>query len=217
MNITRRVTETVDFEYMKAAIDAGNGPEFVRPFDELIIPLENGKSITAVCGGYVGDRRARFVLKDCLPELHVMNKRPTNAGGYLKSEGRRHVLEDILPLFPAWLRDAMKPRNMVEIIDGEEHTYADTLWVPSATDLFGPSESGFWAEEPDSEQLEIFKTERGRVKEVEGYGTYPWWLRSPYAGYSRYFVRVYADGTVTYSSAALRSGSRRALTSKIRN
>ena len=139
MNITRRVTEAVDFEYMKAAIDAGNGPEFVRPFDELIIPLENGKSITAVCGGYVGDRRARFVLKDCLPELHVMNKRPTNAGGYLNSEGRRHVLEDILPLFPAWLRDAMKPRNMVETIDGEEHTYADTLWIPSATDIFGPS------------------------------------------------------------------------------
>ena len=125
-----------------------------------------------------------------------MNERPTNAGGYLKSEGRRHVLEDVLPLFPAWLRDAMKPRNMVEIIDGEEHTYADTLWIPSATDLFGPSESGFWAEEPDSEQLEIFKTERGRVKEVEGYGTYPWWLRSPYAGSSYIFVIVYADGTV---------------------
>ncbi len=89
MNITRRVTETVDFEYMKAAIDAGNGPEFVRPFDELVIPLENGKTVTAVCGGYVGDRRARFVLKDCLPELHVMNERPTNKGGYFKSEGRR--------------------------------------------------------------------------------------------------------------------------------
>ena len=201
MNITRRVTETVDFEYMKAAIDAGNGPEFVRPFDELVIPLENGKSITAVCDGYVGDRRARFVLKDCLPELHVMNKRPTNAGGYLKSEGRRHVLEDILPLFPAWLRDAMKPRNMVEIIDDEEHAYADTLWVPSATDLFGPSESGFWAEEPDSEQLEIFKTERGRVKEVEGYGTYPYWLRSPSAGTSNVFVYVNTDGTDTNASA----------------
>ena len=95
----------------------------------------------------------------------------------------------------------MKPRNMVEIIDGEEHTYADTLWVPSATDLFGPSESGFWAEEPDSEQLEIFKTERGRVKEVEGYGTYPYWLRSPGAGTSNFFVRVYTGGTVSYSSA----------------
>ena len=62
MNITRRVTETVDFEYMKAAIDAGNGPEFVRPFDELVIPLENGKSITAVCGGGCGERRGAAAL-----------------------------------------------------------------------------------------------------------------------------------------------------------
>ncbi len=194
MNITRRVTETVDFEYMKAAIDAGNGPEFVRPFDELVIPLENGKTVTAVCGGYVGDRRARFVLKDCLPELHVMNERPTNKGGYFKSDGRRHVLEDILPLFPAWIRDAMKPRSMAEVIDGEEIVYSDPLWVPSATDVFGPGD--YWAEERDSEQLEIFKTERGRVKEVEGYGTYYWWLRSPYASYSSGFVFVYTHGTV---------------------
>lgn len=196
MNITRRVTETVDFEYMKAAIDAGNGPEFVRPFDELVIPLENGKTVTAVCGGYVGDRRARFVLKDCLPELHVMNERPTNKGGYFKSEGRRHVLEDILPLFPAWIRDAMKPRSMVEVIDGEEIVYSDALWVPSATDVFGTSD--YWAEERDSEQLEIFKTERGRVKEVEGRGTYYWWLRSPDASNSNYFVIVHTDGTVDY-------------------
>lgn len=206
MKITRRVTESVDFEYMKAAIDAGNGPEFVRPFDELAIPLENGKIVTAVCGGYVDDRRARFVLKDCMPELNVMNKRPTNAGGYLKSEGRRHVLEDILPLFPAWLRDALKPRHMVETIDGETHDYADTLWIPSATDLFGPSESGFWAEEPDSEQLKIFKTERGRVKEVEGYGTYPYWLRSPSASHSYGFVFVYTGGTVYYSNAGISLG-----------
>lgn len=199
MNITRRVTETVDFEYMKAAIDAGNGPEFVRPFDELVIPLENGKSITAVCGGYVGDRRARFVLKDCLPELRVMNERPTNKGGYFKSEGRRHVLEDILPLFPAWLRDAMKPRSMAEVIDGEEIVYSDPLWVPSATDVFGPGD--YWAEERDSEQLEIFKTERGRVKEVEGRGTYYWWLRSPRAGYSYAFVGVNTGGTVNDSYA----------------
>ena len=143
MNITRRVTEAVDFEYMKAAIDAGNGPEFVRPFDELVIPLENGKSITAVCGGYVGDRRARFVLKDCLPELHVMNKRPTNAGGYLNSEGRRHVLEDILPLFPAWLRDAMKPRNMVETIDGEETPTPTRFGYPRRPTFSAPPSRDF--------------------------------------------------------------------------
>ncbi len=128
-----------------------------------------------------------------------MNERPTNKGGYFKSEGRRHVLEDILPLFPAWLRDAMKPRSMAEVIDGEEIVYSDPLWVPSATDVFGPGD--YWAEERDSEQLEIFKTERGRVKEVEGRGTYLWWLRSPHASNSYFFVYVDTDGAVDYTSA----------------
>lgn len=197
MKITRKVTEQVDFEHMKARIDAGAVAEVVEPGDEIEIPLENGETVTAVCAGYISDRRARFVLKDALGD-HRMNDRPTNYGGYLKSEGRRHVLEDILPLFPAWLREAMKPRHMVEIIDGEKHEYADTLWLPSATDVFGPRP--WWPEEPDSEQLEIFKTERARVKERDG-ETVRWWLRSPLASYSYIFVSVYTGGTVSSAYA----------------
>lgn len=192
MKITRKVSEQVDFEHMKARINAGAVAEVVSPGDELEIPLENGETVIAVCAGYISDYRARFVLKDTLGD-HRMNDRPTNYGGYLKSEARRHVLEDILPLFPAWLREAMKPRHMVEIIDGETHEYADTLWLPSATDVFGPGE--WWPEEPDSVQLEIFKTERGRVKERDGETAY-WWLRSPRRSNSNYFVRVNTGGTV---------------------
>lgn len=197
MKITRKVSEQVDFEHMRARINAGAVAEVVRPGDEIEIPLENGETVIAVCAGYVSDYRARFVLKDALDD-HRMNDRPTNYGGYLKSEGRRHVLEDILPLFPAWLRDAMKPRHMVEIIDGETHEYADTLWLPSATDVFGPRP--WWNEEPDSEQLEIFKTERGRVKERDGETVF-WWLRSPFRSHSILFVNVYTDGTVSYYGA----------------
>ena len=98
-----------------------------------------------------------------------MNDTPTNKGGYLKSEGRRHVLEDILPLFPDELAEAFEPRFMSEEIDGERHEYADTLWIPSATDVFGAGD--WWNEEPDSVQLEIFKRERDRVKEHVGDGT----------------------------------------------
>ena len=90
-----------------------------------------------------------------------MNNTPTNKGGYLKSEGRRHVLEDILPLFPDELAEAFEPRFLSEEIDGERHEYADTLWIPSATDVFGAGD--WWNEEPDSVQLEIFKRERDRV------------------------------------------------------
>lgn len=46
-----------------------------------------------------------------------------------------------------------------------------------------------------------FKRERDRVKEHVGDGTWFWWLRSPFAGYSYFFVIVIADGTVYYYNA----------------
>lgn len=189
--LTSRRSAAVGVKELKEAVKAG----LLRPFDELEIELSNGETVTAVCGGYVGDGRARFVLKDCLREPWVMNKTATNAGGYLKSEARRHVLEDILPIFPEELREAFEPRHMVEEIDGEKHEYADTLWLPSATDVFGAGD--WWKDEPDSVQLEIFKEERDRVKSSPDYGTCIWWLRSPYSGYSTSFVFVNTDGTVS--------------------
>ena len=187
--------KTTSIAEIKKTISSGNGIEFIRPFDKLAIELKNGEHVNAVCTGYVNEKRARFVLEDCLAEKWRMNDTPTNKGGYLKSKGRRHVLEDILPLFPDELAEAFEPRFLSEEIDGERYEYADTLWIPSATDVFG---AGDWRnEEPDSFQLEIFKHERDRVKEVAG-ETWSWWLRSPDAGYSDAFVRVYTDGTVDY-------------------
>lgn len=196
--ITTRNKE-ISIPELKEAISSGNGLEVIRPFDKLSIELKNGERVNAVCGGYINEKRVRFVLEDCLAETWRMNDTSTNKGGYLKSEGRRHVLEDILPLFPDELAEAFVPRFMSEEIDGERHEYADTLWLPSATDIFGAGE--WWNEEPDSVQLEIFKRERDRVKEHIGDGTWFWWLRSPRASYSSRFVRVYTDGTVNNSDA----------------
>lgn len=191
--ITTRNKE-ISIPELKEAISSGNGLEVIRPFDKLSIELKNGERVNAVCGGYINEKRVRFVLEDCLAETWCMNDTSTNKGGYLKSEGRRHVLEDILPLFPDELAEAFVPRFMSEEIDGERHEYADTLWLPSATDIFGAGE--WWNEEPDSVQLEIFKRECDRVKEHIGDGTWFWWLRSPYASTSYFFVCVYTGGTV---------------------
>lgn len=196
--ITTRNKE-ISIPELKEAISSGNGLEVIRPFDKLSIELKNGERVNAVCGGYINEKRVRFVLEDCLAETWRMNDTSTNKGGYLKSEGRRHVLEDILPLFPDELAEAFVPRFMSEEIDGERHEYADTLWLPSATDIFGAGE--WWNEEPDSVQLEIFKRERDRVKEHIGDGTWFWWLRSPGASYSSAFVRVNTVGTVGNSIA----------------
>lgn len=171
------------------------------PFDEFIIPLKNGEIATAVFGGYVKGGRRRFVLKDCIGEPHVMNKQPTNKGGYMNSELRRYVLDELLPLFPDALRSAFIPRTMSEFIDGKAREYTDTLWIPSAADVLGDAAGDYWEADPSGEQLRIFERERDRVKEVAGKGTYPWWLRSANRNSSRRFAAVDTSGDVYYNSA----------------
>ncbi len=213
--ITTRNKE-ISFAELKKAISSGNGLELIRPGDKFAIELKNGELVNAVCGGYVNEKRARFVLEDCLADKWRMNDTPTNKGGYLKSEGRRHVLEDILPLFPDELAEEFEPRFMSEEIDGERHEYADTLWIPSATDVFGAGD--WWNEEPDSVQLEIFKRERDRVKERVGDG-------APLFGGSVLRLRATPavscmctpTGQSTTATRTIPSASRPALTCKIRN
>lgn len=190
-------------EVMYSSIDEIKASMILEPGDEFQIPLKNGQLASAVFGKYTKDGHRRFVFKDCIAE-HVMNDEPTNEGGYFKSELRRYVLEELLPLLPDQLREALEPRVMCESINGETQEYADALWIPSATDVFGDGE--YWELEPDSEQLDIFKRERDRVKELGDKGTWCWWLRSPCRSYSTRFVYVYINGSVNGSCASLSYG-----------
>lgn len=166
--------------------------ELLSTGDEIDIPVDKGGTVTAVCG-YVEDDWARFVFKDCWDD-GVMNNENTNKTGYFKSRGRAHVLTDILPHIAQEWRAIFKPRRMVEIIDGERVEYADLMWLPSATDVFGPSEDGYWKDEGDNLQHPIFEKERDRVKECGDNGTYPYWLRSVYASSTYTFRHVTASG-----------------------
>lgn len=189
-----RMVESGDIspDDLKTAVEEGNVDEVVSPFDEIDIPLDTGGTVTVVCA-YSSPNTARFVFKDCWDEA-AMNDEATNKGGYYKSKGRAHVLVDILPHIAQEWRAIFKPRKMVEEIDGERIEYADLMWLLSATDVFGPSEEGYWKDIDDGFQLPIFKRERDRVKECGSEGTYPYWLRSVNATGSYYFCFVYADG-----------------------
>lgn len=196
-----RMVESGDIspDDLKTAVEEGNVDELVSPYDEIDIPLDTGGSVTVVCA-YSSPNTARFVFKDCWDEA-AMNDEATNKGGYYKSKGRAHVLVDILPHIAQEWRAIFKPRKMVEEIDGERIEYADLMWLLSATDVFGPSEEGYWKDTDDGFQLPIFKRERDRVKEFGSEGTYPYWLRSVRATDSYYFCYVYTDGGADYSSA----------------
>ena len=190
-----RMVESGDIspDDLKTAVEEGNVDEVVSPFDEIDIPLDTGGTVTVVCA-YSSPNTARFVFKDCWDEA-AMNDEATNKGGYYKSKGRAHVLVDILPHIAQEWRAIFKPRKMVEEIDGERIEYADLMWLLSATDVFGPSEEGYWKDIDDGFQLPIFKRERDRVKECGSEGTYPYWLRSVYATGSDLFRLVGLGGS----------------------
>jgi hypothetical protein len=206
----RRVVEgVVDPADLREAIDNGRGNEVLHLYDEITIPLDNGKTVTVVCA-FVGDEYARFVFKDCYDQ-HCMNEEATNKGSYYHSAARRYVLEEIYPHLPRAWKDVIRPRQIVEVIDGEERSYTDPLWLPSATDVLGSPEDKWWPDEVDSFQLPIFLRECDRVKELdpehENYdGTCYWWLRSPYATNTSLFCFVNTNGSADDYAACYSRG-----------
>lgn len=173
--------------------EEGRLDELISPFDEIDVPLDTGETVMVQCG-YSEPNMARFVFKNCWDEA-VMNDEATNKTGYHDSKGRKHMLEDIWPhIAPEW-KAIIRPRRIIEEIGGEKHEYCDPLWLPSATDVFGTSEDGYWKDIDGSFQLPIFHRERDRVKECGDNGTYPYWLRSVNAGSTYAFRRVYTDGS----------------------
>lgn len=203
LNLRNVVHGAVTPEVLAAAIEDKCLRQVIQTYGEIDIILDTGELTTVVCA-YVEDDSARFVFKDCIGQGQ-MNEEATNEGGYYKSKGRKHVLENIYPHLPKEWRKIIKPRTLAEEIDGERVEYADPLWLPSATDVFGPSEDGYWKDIDDSFQLSIFRRERERVKECGEEGTYPWWLRSVNATYTSIFRGVYTDGSRnnTYASDSL--------------
>lgn len=192
-------TGCISPERLKKAREAGTLDKLLSPFDEIDVPLDTGGTVTMVCG-YVTPTTARFVMKDCW-DCAAMNDPATNKGGYFKSQGRQHVLNDIYPhIAPEW-KEIIVDRTLVETIDGERVEYADPMWLPSATDVLGKAEKDWWKDQDDDFQLPIFRRERDRVKEYGEYGTCPWWLRSGYASGSYFFCFVNTGGTAGRNNA----------------
>ena len=196
---TTRRLETVDLAKFRDALGTGRASDILRPFDMISVHLTNGDTVAIQCA-FVGTDYARFIFLDCVGDF-MMNDEPTNEGGYYKSQGRKAVLEEIYPLLPAELRAMIRPRTIRETINGETVEYADPLWLPSATDVFGSPKDKWWPDENDSFHLPIFTRERNRVKECGDHGSYPWWLRSVFATYTTNFCIVYSDGGAYYTSA----------------
>ena len=168
-----------------------------------IIPVElkNGDKIEL---DIARDEKGKvfFVFRDCYGK-HRMNADWTNKGGWEESEMRKYANEEIFKLLPDELQAVIVPTKIVQLWDGKRRETEDKLFCLSSTQVFGKSSVYSGEQEPEDSQLDIFKTERDRVKNLDG-ETSCWWLRSAYSANS--FSRVYSNGGEGYDSAYYSNG-----------
>lgn len=205
MNIRKTITSEIEWNTIKKAQADGKLQELFQPGDELDITLKTGEELTA----QVADTKEhmRFVLKDCMKDEHGMNKKMTNEGGWRDSGMRLWLNETVFHMLPDELQEIIVPRRIAQTMDGETLESEDKLWLPSFTEMFGEKRAKDWAPADTNEtQMELFTTERSRVKEAPGKGTWWYWLRSPSGSNSTLFCRVDSNGYAGYDGASTAGG-----------
>lgn len=202
MNIRKTITSEIEWNTIKKAQADGKMQELLQVGDELDITLKTGEALTAQAAGTT-ENGLRFVLKDCMKDMRSMNERMTNKDDWRDCEMRLWLNETIFHMLPDELQEIIVPRRIVQTVNGEAVESEDKLWLPSFTEMFGKENAKDWAPaDTDEMQMELFTTERSRVKEVPGSGTWWYWLRSPFGSNSAIFCNVYSDGGADYDGAS---------------
>lgn len=175
MLIKTMATHETTWDALKRAADEGNIRELLHSGDQILVALKNGENIIFDVA-YDKYGNLFFVMHDCMGKEHVMNNKWTNAGGWPACDMRRYLNSTVFDLLPDDLQAVIKPTTIKQVIDGETVICEDKLFLLSRTQVFG---KGPWTvKEPDDTQLDIFLTERDRVKLCGDNGTWFWWLRS---------------------------------------
>lgn len=148
-----------------------------------------------------------------------MNSSRTNSGGWASSQMRTNICGTslssysgtIIAVIPAALRAVLK--SVTKYTDntanggGSTASYVtattDYFFLLSEFEVFGSISYGNTNEKNKQAQYAYYSAGNSKIKyKHDGTSTAAfWWLRSPYASYSHFFVDVYTDGTVGYASA----------------
>ena len=159
--------------------------------NEIDCTLKDGTEVTFVVAHLnpYGENEAVLVLKDCLPDRHVMNEECTNKGGWRDSDMRTYLKEKIYPLLPDDLKEHIRTRLIVQNHRGEELRSEDDIWLLSRTEVFGGNNSV----DVGDVHFDLFNDEKSRVKQIDGETA--WYsLRSPWSSNTTYFAYVDTNG-----------------------
>lgn len=205
LTIHRFKEETIPFtwEELGKAAKEGRLGEVLKSGDYLPLTLKNGEDIGLEVGC---DETGRFffIFHNVMNDLHEMNEKWTNKGGWRDSNMRKYVREKVLPLLPDDLQAVIQPTKIVQVQNGVTLESEDKLFCLSATQVFGKND--LWSDyEPEDTQIDIFHDLHARIKNrSEDDYSYYWWLRS--AGSSTAFRFVISSGAFNGSGAGNAGG-----------
>jgi hypothetical protein len=207
VTITKKTQQQVTWELLKTLADECRIEELLAVGDELQVELKTGEAVAFqladLCMGTGG--RPCFILKECLKDEKPMNKTNTNKGGWKKSFMREWLNETIFHQLPDELQAIVMPRVIKQKLGSKTVETVDKLWLPSHTEMFGADAEWAPADTEDA-QLALFRTERSRVKECAGRGTWWYWLRSPHGSTSTDFCYVSSNGSAHNHTASTSRG-----------
>ena len=201
MVILKKALTESTWAQLKEAAQNGELYRLLDKGDQIPITLKNGEDVSLTVGQ---DEHGKvyFCFEDCIFDEYPMNRRNTNEGGWAATDMRRRLNTSLFALLPDDLQAVIEPTKIVQIIDGERVETEDKLFLFSKTQMFG---KGSWSEiEPEDTQINIFKTEKSRVKECAGHGTWWYFLRTPYNGATYRFCVVGISG-IAYTNTASNS------------
>lgn len=159
--------------------------------DQITVKLREYGKFTATAHE-ITDKGTLFIFDDCVCE-RPMNNENTNEGGYLESDLRKFVTQDLLKAFPNKLLT-----RMVKDDNG------DLLSIPTYVQIFGKDWDDEWDQKnieiDQREQLPLMEKRKNRIADSNGEWCW-YWLQNKLRSVSC-FACVGSDGNATGTGAS---------------
>ena len=164
--------ENPDWAAFRDRIRAGD-TAWLRSGDRITVDLANREKLRLEAGRDAAGR-IFFLSLPAMRWHHRLNELGAESPeGWADTTLRRYLREEVFPLLPAGLRQAIEPVRILQVVHGRRIVCEDRLFALSRTQVFG----GEHVAEPEDSQIDVFRRPDFRRK-ANGDPGYWWWLRS---------------------------------------
>ena len=149
-----------------------------------------------------GTANTTWIMQNCMVKKR-MNPSSTSIDGWAASELRTWLIDEILPTVDSIVSNAIKPvtKTYYDVTTSSTLSITDTIWIPSAREVFGNSSSP--CEDSGIDYTAYFNNDT-RTKYLVGDGICHWYLRTAHNSLS--FKMVSSSGGISSANASVANG-----------